>query len=116
MSALITAMVAVWVSRAVGNTLAGVDAIRTELAEITATGLDRRVPVPEPQEYRSLPETANDTLDRLEGAYQQLRRFTSDASHDLRSPITAMRVQVEEAKLHPDETDWPKMADAQEAS
>ncbi|MDX6432840.1 MAG: hypothetical protein QOE54_5206, partial [Streptosporangiaceae bacterium] len=35
---------------------------------------------------------------------------------DLRSPITAMRVQVEEAKLHPDETDWPKMADAQEAS
>jgi signal transduction histidine kinase len=116
MSALITAMVAVWVSRAVGNTLAGVDAIRTELAEITATGLDRRVPVPEPQEYRSLAETANDTLDRLEGAYQQLRRFTSDASHDLRSPITAMRVQVEEAKLHPDETDWPKMADAQEAS
>ncbi|MCW2883968.1 MAG: hypothetical protein JWL58_830 [Streptosporangiaceae bacterium] len=43
------------------------------------------------------------------------RRFASDASHDLRSPITAMRVQVEEAQLHPDEADWPQVAVALEA-
>jgi signal transduction histidine kinase len=104
-----TAMMAAWTFHAVGTTLAPVNAIRTELAEITATGLDRRVPVPKPQdEIRLLAETENDTLDRLEDTYQQLRRFTSDASHDLRSPIAAMRVQVEEALMYPDDTDWPQ--------
>jgi signal transduction histidine kinase len=37
-----------------------------------------------------------------------LRQFTSDASHDLRSPITAMRVLVEEALMDPAEADWPR--------
>ncbi|MFC7715263.1 sensor histidine kinase [Nonomuraea recticatena] len=37
---------------------------------------------------------------------EQQRRFASDASHDLRSPITAMRTQVEEARLHPEEANW----------
>ncbi|MCW2939882.1 MAG: histidine kinase [Actinomycetia bacterium] len=107
-SLLMTAMTTAWAFRAVGMDFAPVEAIRTELAEITATGLHRRVPVPKYQEIRSLAETANDTLDRLEGAYQQLRRFTSDASHDLRSPVTAMRIQVEEALMYPDDTDWPQ--------
>jgi signal transduction histidine kinase len=112
-SVLTTTMMTVGVSQAVGKTLAPVDAIRTELAEITGDGLDRRVPVPKKyEESKLLAETVNATLDRLEGAYQQLRQFTSDASHDLRSPITAMRTQVEEALMYPDDTDWPRMATA----
>jgi signal transduction histidine kinase len=113
-SLLMTAMVAAGTFRVVDKDLTAVDAIRTELAEITATGLDRRVPVPSnnQDEIKLLAETVNDTLDRLEGAYQQLRRFTSDASHDLRSPITAMRAQLEEARLYPQDTDWPKMNEA----
>jgi signal transduction histidine kinase len=113
-SLLMTAMVAAGTFRVVDKDLTPVDAIRTELAEITATGLDRRVPVPSnnQEEIKLLAETVNDTLDRLEGAYQQLRRFTSDASHDLRSPITAMRAQLEEALMHPQDTDWPKMTAA----
>jgi signal transduction histidine kinase len=112
-SVLMTAMMVAWTFRAVGKDLAPVDAIRTELEEITADGLHRRVPVPSNQdEIRLLAETANATLDRLEGAYQQLQRFTSDASHDLRSPITAMRIQVEEALMYPDDTDWPRAATA----
>jgi signal transduction histidine kinase len=107
-SLLIVALTAGITSRAVGRTLASVDAIRAELAEITVTDLGRRVPVPGPQdEIRMLAETANATLNRLEAAMEQLRRFTSDASHDLRSPITAMRTQVEEALLHPEDADWP---------
>lgn len=99
--------------RTVGRTLAPVDAIRAELAEITATGPGRRVPVPRNRdEIRRLAETANATLDRLEAALEQLRRFTSDASHDLRSPITAARAQIEAALLHPDVTDWPATATA----
>jgi signal transduction histidine kinase len=37
---------------------------------------------------------------------EQQRRFASDASHDLRSPITAMRAELEEALLASDEADW----------
>jgi signal transduction histidine kinase len=109
---LMIVMMAAGTFRAVTKTLAPVDDIRTELAEITATGLDRRVPVPEHREIRMLAETVNETLDRLEGAYTQLRHFTSDASHDLRSPITAVRTQVEEALMYPDDTDWPRTANA----
>jgi signal transduction histidine kinase len=64
------------------------------------------------EEINLLAGTVNDTLDRLEGAYRQLRQFTSDASHDLRSPLTAMRTQLEDALMHPDDTDWPRMAGA----
>lgn len=112
-SLVMIAMMAVGTFRSVAKTLAPVDAIRVELAEITATDLNRRVPVPRHQnEIRLLAETANATLDRLEAAYKQLRRFTSDASHELRSPITAIRTQMEEALLYPDDTDWPRMTTA----
>jgi signal transduction histidine kinase len=112
-SSLMTVMMAAGAFRVVTKALTPVEAIRAELTEITATGLDRRVPVPRNHdEIRLLAETANATLDRLEGAYEKLRRFTSDASHDLRSPITAMRAQVEEALMCPDDTDWPQTAKA----
>ena len=112
-SLLVTVMTAVGAHRVVGRTLAPVDAIRAELVEITGTGLGRRVPVPENRdEIRALAETVNGTLDRLESAYDQLRRFTSDASHDLRNPITGMRVRLEEALMHPDGRDWPETARA----
>jgi signal transduction histidine kinase len=107
-SLLIVALAAGITRRAVGRTLAPVDAIRAELAEIAVTDLGRRVPVPGGQdEIRMLAETVNATLDRLEAAMEQMRQFASDASHDLRSPITAMRTQVEEALLYPEDADWP---------
>jgi signal transduction histidine kinase len=112
-SRLLVALTTFMTHRAVAKTIAPVDAIRQELAEITATDLGRRVPVPGGgTEIRALARTANETLDRLEAAVEQQRRFASDASHDLRSPITAMRTQVEEALLAPEETDWPVNAQA----
>ncbi|MFP3965443.1 HAMP domain-containing sensor histidine kinase [Actinomadura fulvescens] len=99
--------------RTVDQTLAPVEAIRAKLAEITATDSGRRVPVPPNRdELRALAEAANATLDRLDAALEQQRRFTSDASHDLRSPITAARAQVEDALLHPDDTDWREVGEA----
>jgi signal transduction histidine kinase len=59
-----------------------------------------------------LAESVNTTLNRLEAAYEQLRRFTSDASHEVRSPLTAIRAQVEEALMYPDDTDWTEVAQA----
>ncbi|MFI7615012.1 sensor histidine kinase [Nonomuraea terrae] len=94
-------------SRMVAKTLSPVDNITARLAEITAGNGGMRVPVPEnADEIRALAETANQTLARLEQAVEQQRRFASDASHDLRSPLTAMRAELEEAMLAPDETDW----------
>ncbi|GAA3467717.1 sensor histidine kinase [Nonomuraea roseola] len=104
-------------SRTVARTLAPVEAIRAKLDEITATDLGQRVPVPSnPDELHALAKTANRTLDRLEAAVEQQRRFASDASHDLRSPITAMRTQVEEAMLHPLDADWEQTGRALLAS
>ncbi|WP_245627652.1 sensor histidine kinase [Actinomadura oligospora] len=107
----ITLLTAFLTRRTIDRTLAPVDAIRSELAEITATESGRRVPVPPVgDEIRRLAETANATLDRLDAALERQRRFTSDASHDLRSPITGARTGLEEALLYPDETDWPRVA------
>ncbi|MEV3978950.1 HAMP domain-containing sensor histidine kinase [Nonomuraea sp. NPDC049758] len=104
--AAVTACVAWLTAR---KALTPVSAIKDELAEITATDLGRRVPRGRHRdELDDLARTVNETLDRLEHAVEQQRRFASDASHDLRSPIAAMRTQVEEAMLAPEETDWPR--------
>lgn len=93
----------------VDHTLAKVDEIRAELAEITASRSGRRVTVPPTEdEVRWLAEAVNATLDRLDSALERQRSFTSDASHDLRSPIASARAHIEEALLFPDEVDWPR--------
>jgi signal transduction histidine kinase len=113
---LLVAAAAIGAYRTVRKALNPVDDVVHELAEITATDLGCRVPVPgHHDEMRELAETVNQTLDRLEAAVEKQRRFASDASHDLRTPMTAMRVQVEEAQLHPAEADWPQVAVALEA-
>ena len=110
-SALLVALIAFGTSRTISRTLAPVSVIRDELAEITITDTGRRVSVPEADnEIQELAETVNATLDRLEGSLKQLQRFTSDASHDLRSPITAIRARIEAALLDPEDVDWPETA------
>ena len=48
-----------------------------------------------PAELRTLAESFNHMLDRLDRAFAEQRRFASDASHELRSPLTAIRGQLE---------------------
>lgn len=116
-SGLLVGATAIGAYRTVSRTLDPVEDICAELAEITSSDLGRRVPVPPYRdEIRRLAETVNQTLDRLEAAVERERRFASDASHDLRSPITAMRTQVEEALLHREDSDWPSVAAAVLAS
>ncbi|MEV0660254.1 sensor histidine kinase [Actinomadura luteofluorescens] len=92
--------------RVVGRTLGPVEAIRAQLAEISATDLSRRVPQPPGQdEIAQLARTANETLDRLERAVARQRQFASDASHELRTPIAGLRANLEDASMHPEDND-----------
>ncbi|MDL4772311.1 MULTISPECIES: sensor histidine kinase [Thermomonosporaceae] len=103
---LISGMVGYGAWHAAGRTLRPVEAIRAELDEITATDLERRVPVPPRQdEVARLATSINATLDRLERAVARLRAFVSDVSHELRSPLTALRMELEIALSEPDNGD-----------
>ncbi|WP_214316994.1 sensor histidine kinase [Nonomuraea sediminis] len=95
---------------AVGNGLRPVERIRSRLADITASDLGRRVPVPRTDdEIAALATTTNDTLSRMERSAETQRKFVSDASHELRSPIAALCTQLDLALAYPDETDWPEV-------
>ena len=96
----------------VGRALRPVELIRAEVADITAMALDRRVPVPAGQdEVARLATTMNDMLDRLENSRRRDRRFLSDASHELRSPLAALQTTVEVGLAHPLAADWPALAE-----
>ncbi|MFB4285653.1 sensor histidine kinase [Nonomuraea sp. MTCD27] len=92
-------------NRIVTASLRPVSAIRDELDEINASRPSRRVPTPpNHDEISGLADSINHTLARLDTAMTQQRQFASDASHDLRTPIAAMRAEVEDALLAPEAT------------
>jgi signal transduction histidine kinase len=94
-----------------GRALRPVEAIRLEAESITGTTMDRRVPEPDTDdEVGRLARTMNAMLDRLETSSQRQRRFVSDASHELRSPLASIRTNLEVALHNPDRADWPEVA------
>ncbi|MET8863964.1 ATP-binding protein [Nonomuraea sp. NPDC004580] len=99
-----------WLS--VGRALGPVAAIRAKVADITARDLHRRVPVPRSKdEIAALATTVNGTLDRLETAVEQHKRFVADAAHELRSPIATLRARLELAE--PSELTAEALADVE---
>jgi signal transduction histidine kinase len=72
--------------------------ITEQTARISAGTLHERVPVPgTDDEIATLATTMNGMLDRLQRHDERRRRFVSDASHELRSPVAAMRTEAEVA-------------------
>lgn len=96
----------------VGRALRPVERIRAEVDDISADRLDRRVAVPSSgDEIAALAGTMNRMLDRLDAAASAQRRFVSDASHELRSPLATIRQHAELAQLHPDATSVDDLAE-----
>ena len=97
--------------KVVGHALRPVEAIRREVDAISSSALHRRLSEPPGgDEITRLAATMNRMLDRLDRAQQQQRRFVSDASHELRSPIASIRQQAEVALMHPARTSVPELA------
>jgi signal transduction histidine kinase len=95
-----------------GRALRPVESIRAQVEAISASTLDRRVPVPRTSdEVSRLASTMNAMLDRLEDASTRQQRFVADASHELRSPVAAIRTELEVAQRTAGPGDWPAVAD-----
>jgi signal transduction histidine kinase len=98
--------------RIIGRALAPVESIRSEVEAISTRELHRRVPDPPgTDEIARLATTMNRMLARLERGQERERRFVSDASHELRSPVTTIRQHAEVALAHPDGTSLEELAE-----
>ena len=96
----------------VRRALRPVDAMRAEVADISVSGLDRRVSQPATDdEIRLLADTMNDMLGRLEAGTRAQREFIGAASHELRTPIAVIRHVLEVARAS-DSPEWDEIADS----
>jgi signal transduction histidine kinase len=106
---LAAASITVWL--VVGRALRPVEKIRRAVTEITAADLSQRLPEPGTgDEIGNLASTMNDMLARLDDSAYRQRRFVADASHELRSPLAAIRTTLEVGLAHPQTAPWPDIA------
>jgi signal transduction histidine kinase len=89
--------------RAVGSALRPVERMRRTVAEISTRDLTVRVGLPPGRdEVHRLASTLNSMLDRLASAQAAQRRFVSDASHELRSPLATITAAMDVSAQHPE--------------
>jgi two-component system OmpR family sensor kinase len=110
---LVSLGVAYWLA---GHTFKPVDQLINEVEAITdGRSLHRRVPTDEADEELSrLADTLNRMIGRLQTSFGALRRFTADASHELKTPLTVVRADVERA-MHPGAAGNERMEALEEA-
>ena len=83
-----------------GQALRPVKVLTQVAGGITAKGLDQRVRVEgADQEFRALIDVINGMLNRLEKSFGQAARFSADAAHELKTPLTILQGQLHQA-LH----------------
>ena len=97
----------------VGRALRPVEKMRREVDEVTGTSLDRRIADPgSNDEIGRLATTMNRMLGRLDESQKAQRRFISDASHELKSPLASLRQYAEIARSYPDRMSEAELAEA----
>jgi two-component system OmpR family sensor kinase len=100
----------------IGNVFQPVDDLINQMEAITdGRSLHRRLPVDASNdELARISQTLNAMLGRLEDSFAGLRRFTADASHELKTPLTVLRADVERA-MHPTTHRGDRMVALEEA-
>jgi len=89
-----------WVAK---KALAPVEAITQAASRVSLHNLDQRLPVPPTaDEIAELIQVLNATLDRLQRSFEQSVRFSAEASHHLKTPISVLRAGIEEILTDPD--------------
>ena len=102
---------AVMAGLATSRALRPVGAITELAATIGATHDGARVPVPDTgDEIERLATTVNEMLDRIEAGRATQRQFTSDAAHELRTPLMALQGELELVASHGAPVDEPLVA------
>ena len=93
-----------------------VDQLINEVEAISdGRSLHRRLPVDaSDEELGRVSATLNEMIARLEGSFAALRRFTADASHELKTPLTVLRADVERA-MHPGTAQADRLVALEEA-
>ena len=87
--AFLTFAVGVWLLS--NKVLQPVQRVTRAAAQVSGLDLSQRVPVPTTRdEIQELALTLNNMLERLQESFETQRRFTADASHELRTPVTAI--------------------------
>ena len=110
---IVIALVAVGTYRLVGSALQPVERIRARVSSMTSGKLAERIPVPSADdEITRLAVTMNDMLDSLEAGQKAQRRFVSDASHELRSPLASITAALDLAHQRPDLLDQSLIDDS----
>jgi two-component system OmpR family sensor kinase len=80
-----------------GLILRPVRAINDQARDITEKHLDRRIPVSaDRDEFSALARTLNQVFDRLQHAFLRQKQLLADASHELKTPLTMMRLALDE--------------------
>ncbi len=88
-----------WLAR---KALRPIEQIAGMAQEIGAKNLSKRIELPGKRdpELMTLIETLNSMFARLESSFQQVSQFTSDASHELKTPLSIMMGEIEQAERH----------------
>jgi signal transduction histidine kinase len=90
-----------------GITSQRIDKITHDVAAISdGRSLHRRLSIENAgQEFEQLISTLNAMIERLETSFLGLRRFTADASHELKTPLAVLRADVERAMTEPSQAE-----------
>jgi signal transduction histidine kinase len=96
-----------------GHMLRPVETIRARTADLARRDPSQRVAeAPEDSEVAPLARSMNELLGQLEASAARQRRFVADASHELRSPLTAIQAQLDVSLAHPEQVNWVTVAGA----
>ena len=99
-----------------GRVFRPIDRIIDQVEAITdGRSLHRRLAIGAAgEELSRLSATLNAFIERIESSFGALRRFTADASHELKTPLAVMRADVERA-MHPTATETDQAVALEEA-